>query len=153
MKREPAPGVVIFCLAHCPIRAEAPSAKPLSGRQTKPKEIQGKPRKKAWISLESLGRIGTFQWVTANPNKKFSSGNPSSSPGEPPKRREGWVAGIELICITLFLFCQKISPPGLPGRANGSTRVPCGARRWSAQCWARSEPGLQPHDRRRLRRP
>jgi hypothetical protein len=28
------------------------------------------PRKKACISLFSLGRIGTFQWVTANPNKK-----------------------------------------------------------------------------------
>jgi hypothetical protein len=35
------------------------------------KKIQGKPRKKACISLFSLGRIGTFQWVTANPNKKI----------------------------------------------------------------------------------
>jgi hypothetical protein len=62
-------------LAHFPIRAEAPSAEPLSGRQTEPnksKGIQGKPRKKAWISLESFGRIGTFQRVTANPNKKNS---------------------------------------------------------------------------------
>jgi hypothetical protein len=36
----------------------------------KSKENQGKPNKKAWISLDSFGRIGTFQWVTANPNKK-----------------------------------------------------------------------------------
>ena len=35
------------------------------------KENQGKPREKAWISLESFGRIGTFQRVTANPNKKI----------------------------------------------------------------------------------
>jgi hypothetical protein len=26
---------------------------------------------KAWISLDSFGRIGAFQWVTANPNKNF----------------------------------------------------------------------------------
>jgi hypothetical protein len=87
MKREPAPGVAIFCLAHFPIRAEAPSAKPLSGRQTKPnksKGIQGKPRKKAWISLDSFGRIGTFQRVTANPNKKILCRTSSLFPGEPP---------------------------------------------------------------------
>jgi hypothetical protein len=34
------------------------------------KKIQGKPRKKACISLDSFGRNGAFQWVTANPNKK-----------------------------------------------------------------------------------
>jgi hypothetical protein len=28
---------------------------------------------KAWISLDSFGRIGAFQWVTANPNKNFLS--------------------------------------------------------------------------------
>ena len=33
------------------------------------KKNQGNPRKKAWISLDSFGRIGAFQWVTANPNK------------------------------------------------------------------------------------
>jgi hypothetical protein len=66
---------------------EAQSAKPLSGRQTKPKGIQGKPRKKAWISLESLGRIGTFQWVTANPNKKILFRK--SSPYLPANRRPG----------------------------------------------------------------
>jgi hypothetical protein len=31
---------------------------------------QGKPRKIPWISLDSFGRIGTFQWVTPNPNQK-----------------------------------------------------------------------------------
>jgi hypothetical protein len=38
--------------------------------QNKSKENQANPNKKAWISLDSFGRIGTFQWVTANPNKK-----------------------------------------------------------------------------------
>jgi hypothetical protein len=33
--------------------------------------MQIKPRKKAWISLDSFGGIWTFQWVTANPNKKI----------------------------------------------------------------------------------
>ena len=37
------------------------------------KTIQGKPRKKAWISLDSFGRIGTFQWVTANQIKKSAA--------------------------------------------------------------------------------
>jgi hypothetical protein len=36
----------------------------------KSKKNQIKPRKKAWISLDSFGRFGAFQWVTANPNKK-----------------------------------------------------------------------------------
>ena len=39
----------------------------------KSKEIQRNPRKKAWISLDSFGRIGTYQWVTTNPNKKIFS--------------------------------------------------------------------------------
>jgi hypothetical protein len=34
----------------------------------KTKQIQAKI---AWISLDSFGRIGTFQLLTANPNKKF----------------------------------------------------------------------------------
>jgi hypothetical protein len=37
------------------------------------KENQIKPRKKAWISLDSFGRFGAFQWVTANPNKTILS--------------------------------------------------------------------------------
>jgi hypothetical protein len=41
-----------------------PRVRPVS--QTKP----NKPRKFAYISLDSFGRIGTFQWVTANLNKK-----------------------------------------------------------------------------------
>jgi hypothetical protein len=35
------------------------------------KPNQTNPNKKACISLDSFGRIGAFQWVTANPNKKF----------------------------------------------------------------------------------
>src|SRR5271168_3361494 len=45
-----------------------PSSMPNSSKQN-----QIKPSKKAWISLDSFGRIGTFQWVTANPNKKIFS--------------------------------------------------------------------------------
>jgi hypothetical protein len=46
---------------------------------SKTKEIQGNPREKAWISLDSFGRFGAFQWVTANPNKKrfFPSFSPA----------------------------------------------------------------------------
>jgi hypothetical protein len=38
----------------------------------KSKENQIKPRKKACFSLDSLGGIVPFQWVTANPRKNFS---------------------------------------------------------------------------------
>jgi hypothetical protein len=50
------------------------SAEPWKGvrRPNKRKPMQIKPWKKAWISLDSFGRIGSFQWVTANPNKKLS---------------------------------------------------------------------------------
>ena len=42
-------------------------------RPNKSKENQTKPRKKAWISLDSFGRFGTFQCFTGNPNKKISA--------------------------------------------------------------------------------
>jgi hypothetical protein len=54
-------------LAGAPIRS-APAAK-VDANKTK--EIQGNPSKKACISLDSFGGIETFQWVTANPNKKI----------------------------------------------------------------------------------
>jgi hypothetical protein len=44
----------------------------------KSKEKQLKPRKKAWISLHSLGRIGTFQCFTGTPNKKISPASNST---------------------------------------------------------------------------
>src|ERR1700733_6633437 len=49
------------------------STEPWDGvrRPNKRKQMQIKPRKKPWISLDSFGRIGTFQWVTTNPNKKI----------------------------------------------------------------------------------
>jgi hypothetical protein len=52
------------------VRREA--ADPVSP-PNKSKEIQRNPRKKAWISLDSFGRIGPYQWVTTNPNKKIFS--------------------------------------------------------------------------------
>src|ERR1700733_2090592 len=41
-------------------------------RANKSKENQINPRKKAWISLDSFGRFGTFQCFTGNRNKKIS---------------------------------------------------------------------------------
>jgi hypothetical protein len=38
----------------------------------KTKQIQIKARKKAWISLDSFGRIEAFQWVTGEKIKKNS---------------------------------------------------------------------------------
>jgi hypothetical protein len=43
----------------------------VSATPNKRKVNQGNPSKKACISLDSLGRIGGYQWVTANPNKKI----------------------------------------------------------------------------------
>jgi hypothetical protein len=37
----------------------------------KSKKMQENPREKAWISLDSFGRIWTYQGVTTNPNKKI----------------------------------------------------------------------------------
>jgi hypothetical protein len=56
-----------------PRRREAVGApaKFLQINPSKSKQIQIKPRKKAWISLDSFGGIWTFQRVTANPNKNF----------------------------------------------------------------------------------
>jgi hypothetical protein len=45
----------------------------VSATPNKCKEKQGNPSKKACISLDSFGGIVTFQWVTANPNKKICS--------------------------------------------------------------------------------
>src|SRR5260370_387015 len=47
-------------LAGAPIR----SAQSAKVNANKSKEIQGNPSKKACISLDSFGGIGTFQWVT-----------------------------------------------------------------------------------------
>jgi hypothetical protein len=35
--------------------------------------MQGNPNKSKEKSLDSFGRFGAFQWVTANPNKKICS--------------------------------------------------------------------------------
>jgi hypothetical protein len=42
----------------------------INPNKTKPGQI--KPSKIAWCNLVLFVRIGTFQWVTANPNKKIS---------------------------------------------------------------------------------
>jgi hypothetical protein len=48
----------------------APSAANTTIGRVSCKEMQGKPRKSPWISLDSFGRIGTFQWVMTNQIKK-----------------------------------------------------------------------------------
>jgi hypothetical protein len=55
------------------------------------KENQTNPRKKAWISLDSFGRIGAFQWVTANPNKKSFSSSFGARAERPPG---AWMSGL-----------------------------------------------------------
>src|SRR3984957_20084973 len=74
------------------IKASAPAQKPggRSGKRTvspiqinpsKTKPSQIKPSKIAWFYLVLFVQIGTFQWVTTNPNKNF----PPASP--PPEKR------------------------------------------------------------------
>jgi hypothetical protein len=77
--------------------------------------MQRKPREKAWISLDSFGRIGTFQWVTANPNKKsflqkiqpYRSVQSSAAEARQILQLE--------IDITYFLFINKMSCTTLGG--------------------------------------
>ena len=67
---EPSPG-----LAQSASRKAAVSAGPAKSVQAKPnktKQNQIEPSKIAWICLVLFVRIGAFQWVTANPNKKSS---------------------------------------------------------------------------------
>jgi hypothetical protein len=77
MKTQPAPGMAIFCLAYFPIRSEAQSAKPLSGRQTKPnnprktKENQGKRLGFPWNPLAELRLFKGLQRIQI---KKSSAG-------------------------------------------------------------------------------
>ncbi len=54
-----------------PLSARGAAQRQINANKSKLKQI--KPRKKAWISLDSFGRFGAFQWVMANPNKKNSA--------------------------------------------------------------------------------
>jgi hypothetical protein len=72
----------------------------------KSKENQIKPRKKAWISLDSFGRFVAFQWVTENPNKKILLLAARVSGCASPHRiarREIWFRSAESIQGILFL--------------------------------------------------
>jgi hypothetical protein len=59
------------------------------------------PSKKAWISLDSFGRFGAFQWVTANPKKKILP-RLNSRLGLCPER-------IELIPTVVFPFIPLLA--------------------------------------------
>ena len=54
-----------------PSGSDQTDARTAFGGPNESKQNQINPRKKAWFSLDSLGRFGAFQWVTANPNKKI----------------------------------------------------------------------------------
>jgi hypothetical protein len=51
----------------------APNLNPIPARPSKAKPGQANPNKIAWIYLVLFVRIGTYQWVTAIPNKNFFS--------------------------------------------------------------------------------
>jgi hypothetical protein len=73
----------------------------------KSKENQIKPRKKAWIFLDSFGRIETFQCVTAIPNRNFSP--------RPNSRRRLW-ATLLLAAKSSCRTAQRRSPSSAMGR-------------------------------------
>jgi hypothetical protein len=81
------------------MKARAPAQKPgglsakgavspiqINPSKTKPSQI--KPSKIAWFYLVLFVRIGTFQWVTTNPNKNFL---PASPPPEKRSARRAFV--------------------------------------------------------------
>ena len=92
-------------------------------RPRKSKQNQIKPRKNAWICLVLFVRIGTFQGVTANPNRKIFYGpnSPSglcakclrrallSSPRSAAASRR-LDSGRQNIISTYFWFCRANSP-------------------------------------------
>src|SRR6202042_2807319 len=94
-----------------------------------------KPRKKACISLFSLGRIGTFQWVTANPSKKIWP-CVNSRLGLRAKRltsQPSIISGHQRIISKLLIFAKK-NQSDPRRRANvvvsGSHRLELAASRW-----------------------
>src|SRR3984957_20963703 len=54
-----------------PSGSDQTDARTAFGGPNESKQNQINPRKKAWFSLDSFGRIQTFQRVTENPNKKI----------------------------------------------------------------------------------
>src|SRR5208282_3362253 len=54
---------------------------------SKPKPSQANPNKMAWICLFLFVRIGTYQWVTAIPNKNFFPSPFALSPSAPRQAR------------------------------------------------------------------
>ena len=95
------------------------------------KKIQGKPRKKTWISLDSFGGIGAFQRVTAKTREKIRRGLNSrirlratgSAPSESVDRQ---LVSTERY-IPCFWICQRI---GLrPSARRSDQDEPRGSRR------------------------
>ena len=70
-----------------PAKRDGPRAPQI--RPRKSKLIQINPRKIAWVSSDFFGGSGAFQWVTANPNKKFFSCHTVSQMSQKPKARAG----------------------------------------------------------------
>jgi hypothetical protein len=62
--------------------------------------MQGNARKKAWISLDSFGRNGPFQWVTAEKIKNFIL---------PPEARPGCKCGRQRRPSSIVARSQSLS--------------------------------------------
>src|SRR3984957_481947 len=70
MTTSPEPGAATFSLTHFRTRVRrAPFGAQIKSSKTKPRQIR--PSNFAWFYLVLFVRIGTFQSVTANPNKKI----------------------------------------------------------------------------------
>jgi hypothetical protein len=83
MKMAPAPGVAAFSLAHFRSRAEAPSAKPLSGRQTKPNKSKENQEKRLGFPWIPLAESWFFKGVQRIQVKKFPSLSGLSEASQP----------------------------------------------------------------------
>src|SRR5271166_2375026 len=58
--------------------------------QAETKPDQARPRKQAWIFLDSFVRFGAFQGVASNPNRNNFLSYPSATPGLHPRRNARW---------------------------------------------------------------
>jgi hypothetical protein len=96
----------IFVAINGAVAASLADRRGLRRAPNKSKQIQTIPRKKAWISLDSLGRFGAFQWLTANPSKKILSLSPAlETPLSPRPLRPG--AAIRKILPSISAIDKK----------------------------------------------
>jgi hypothetical protein len=113
MKTQPAPGVAIFCLAYFPIRSEAQSAEPLSGRQTKPNKSKENQEKRLGFPWNPLAELRLFKGLQRIQIKKILCRSRALSDASQPdilscSQATRWLPRIE-ICISWdFGLVQKV---------------------------------------------